>query len=85
MIEALLITFTVFGTCFINYKLFNVCIKKAKYDDIPELNEIKKKMEKEEKKSNQIIQKIIDEQIQIKAKNVTPKPTNPHITLLNSS
>lgn len=61
MIEVILISLGVLGTCFINYQLFNVCIKKAKYDDIPELNEIKKEMEKEKRKSERAIKKIIND------------------------
>ena len=56
----LIITFSVLTTCFINYKLFT-CIKRTKYDDIPELNEIKKRIEKENKKNDKVFEKIIND------------------------
>ena len=61
MIEVILISLGVLGTCFINYQLFNVCIKQSKYDDIPEIHEIKKKMIKEQIKSARVIKKIIED------------------------
>jgi len=37
---SILISISFITTFFINYKLYNDCIRKKKYDDIPELNEI---------------------------------------------
>tara|TARA_B100000900_G_scaffold414165_1_gene440061 strand:+ start:8542 stop:8796 length:255 start_codon:yes stop_codon:yes gene_type:complete len=57
---SILISFGIISTFLVNYKLYNDCIKEAKYDDIPELNDIIKKELEEEKINNKKFKKIID-------------------------
>ena len=56
---SILVSLGVISTFLFNYKLYNDCVRKAKYDDIPELNEIIKKELKEEKINNKIFEKIM--------------------------
>jgi len=56
---SILISFGIISTFLFNYKLYNDCVRKAKYDDIPELNEIIKKELEEEKINNKIFDKIM--------------------------
>lgn len=61
MFEIVLISFGIFGTCFINYQLYDNCIKKGNYNEIPELKKIKKEIEKENKRNDKILKKIIND------------------------
>tara|TARA_B110000259_G_scaffold97843_1_gene113050 strand:- start:3323 stop:3565 length:243 start_codon:yes stop_codon:yes gene_type:complete len=56
---SILISASVISTLLINYKLYNECIIKKKYDDIPELNEIKKKISKDNINNNKKFKKIM--------------------------
>ena len=60
ILEFSLIGFS-FVTLCVNYKYLLDCIKKTKYDDIPEIDEIKKQINSDIKKEEKNFKKIIDD------------------------
>ena len=61
-IETLLLSVGVITTYIINYKFFNKCIQKNEYDEIIELNQIKKKMNNEDIIARKKLQKILEDE-----------------------
>ena len=57
---SILISISFITTFLINYKLYNDCIRKKKYDDIPELNEIIKKEIEQDKINKKKFKKILN-------------------------
>jgi len=58
---SILISIGVITTFLINYKLYVDCIRKKKYDDIPELNEIIKKKIEHNKVNKKKFKKILND------------------------
>jgi len=58
---SILISIGALTTFLINYKLYYDCIRKKKYDDIPELNEIIKNEIKQDKINKKKFKKIIND------------------------